>query len=448
MEDRKLKGDLTYGKVWKVILAFVFPLLLGNLLQQTYHVVDSIIVGRFIGKEALAAVSASFFIYYFIISLVIGIGSGITVIVSQCYGGRQYEKVQAAFSSFFIFTFIAGVFLAIIGILFSETFFFLMKTPEDVIPEAVRYFRVYMCGTPFFVIFNSFLSVMRGMGDSKRPMALVLFTAVLNIIFDLLFIVIFEWDIEGVAFATVLAQGTGVLMAVVYVHKRHPLLSMKRKDMKFDRRLFFHGMKIGIPTSVQQCSLSLGLLALLSIVNLSGTDTLTAYGVAGKIDSLITQVILTLSSAMSAFCGQHIGAGNVLRIRQGVRFAMFINILFSVGVYIIICIFGREIMAAFTTDEVVISTGYDYLLIVGAVFILHGAMNVMNGAMRGAGDTLFAMITGIVLFWIIRVPLAYVLSEYMGYKGIWLAISISLTAGFVATYIYYKSERWKHRKIV
>ncbi|MDR0394750.1 MAG: MATE family efflux transporter, partial [Tannerella sp.] len=421
MEDGKMKGDLTYGKVWKVIPAFVFPLLIGNLLQQTYQVADSIIVGRFIGKEALAAVSASFFIYYFIISLVIGIGSGITVVVSQCYGGKQYGKVQAAFSSFFIFTFIAGIFLAIVGVLFSEAFFHLMKTPEDVIPEAVRYFRVYMCGTPFFVTFNSFLSIMRGMGDSKRPMMLALFTAILNVAADLLFIVVFEWDVEGAALATVAAQGIGVLSTVVYIRKRHPLLSMKRSEMKFDRQLFISGLKIGIPTSIQQCSLSLGLLALLGVVNAFGTDTLTAYGAAGKIDSLITQVVLALSSAMSAFCGQHIGAGDLLRIRQGVRFAMLINILFSVGIYIIICIFGREIMEAFSTDEVVISIGYDYLLIVGAVFFLHGAMNVMNGVMRGAGDTLYAMLTGIVLFWIIRIPLAYILSGYMGYRGIWLA---------------------------
>jgi putative MATE family efflux protein len=448
MKDGRMKGDLTDGKVWKVIPAFVFPLLIGNLLQQTYQVADGIIVGRIIGKEALAAVSASFFIYYFIISLVIGIGSGITVVVSQCYGGKQYEKVQAVFSSFFIFTFIAGILLAVTGVLFSETFFYLMKTPEDVIPEAVRYFRVYMCGTPFFVIFNSFLSIMRGMGDSKRPMMLAFFTAVLNVVADLLFVVVFEWEVEGAAAATVAAQGIGVLLTVVYIRKRHSLLSMKRCEMKFDRRLFIRGLKIGVPTSIQQCSLSLGLLALLGVVNTFGTDTLTAYGAAGKVDSLITQVALALSSAMSAFCGQHIGAGNLLRIRQGVRFALLVNSLFSVGIYILLCVFGRDIMGAFSTDKVVISIGYDYLLIVGAVFFLHGAMNVMNGAMRGAGDTMFAMLTGVVLFWVIRIPLAYILSGFMGYTGIWLAVSVSITAGFVATYIYYKSGRWKRGKVV
>jgi putative MATE family efflux protein len=448
MEERKFKGDLTSGKVWKVILAFVFPLLIGNLLQQTYQIVDCIIVGRFLGKEALAAVSASFFIYYFIISAVIGIGSGITVVISQFCGSKRYDKVQLAFSTFLIFTFISGIVLSVAGVAFSETFFRLTKAPADVVPEAVRYFRIYMCGTPFFVTFNSFLSVMRGMGNSKHPMMLALVTAVLNIIFDGLFIIFFGWDIEGAALATVLAQGVGVFMSAISVHKSHPLLSMKRKDMKFDRTLFLHGLKIGLPTSVQQCSLSLGLLALLGAVNVFGTDTLTAYGVAGKIDSLITQFVLALSSAMAAFCGQNMGADNMSRIRQGVRFAMLINVLFSAGIYLVICLFGREIMGVFSTDETVIAIGYDYLLIVGAVFFFHGALNVMNGAMRGAGDTFFAMVTGIVLFWLIRIPLAWFLSKYMGSEGIWLAITISIVAGFIATYVYYRSERWKREKMV
>jgi putative MATE family efflux protein len=447
MENKKYRGDLTYGKVWKVILVFVFPLLIGNLLQQTYQIVDSIIVGRLLGKEALAAVSASFFIYYFIISLVIGVGSGITVVVSQSYGSKQYGKVQLAFSSFFIFTFLSGIILSVVGIVFAESFFGLTKIPADVMPEATRYFRIYMCGTPFFVTFNSFLSVMRGMGDSKRPMFLVLVTAILNIIFDILFIIFFEWDIEGVAIATVLAQGVGVLMSIVSVYKSHPLLSLKRKNMKFDRRLFFCGLKIGLPTSVQQCSLSLGLLALLGVVNIFGTDTLTAYGAAGKIDSFITQFILALSSAMAAFCGQNIGAGNMSRISRGVRVAMLINVWFSIGIYLIICLFGHEIMKTFSTDEAVIAIGYDYLLIVGSGFFFHGAMNVMNGAMRGAGDTVFAMVTGLVLFWLIRIPLAWFLSERMGSKGIWLAITISVTAGFSATCIYYRSGRWQRKKI-
>ncbi|MDR2914132.1 MAG: MATE family efflux transporter [Tannerella sp.] len=448
MEAGSVKGDLTQGKVWKIIPAFVFPLLIGNLLQQMYNLVDSVIVGHFLGKEALAAVSASFFIYYFIISLVIGVGSGITVVISQFYGAKQYDKVQLAFSSIFIFTILIGIFLSVIGVVFSESFFRLTKTPEDVIPGAVRYFRVYIGGAFIFITLNSLLSVFRGMGDSTRPMIFVLITALLNVTLDVLFIIVFKWDIEGVAFATILAQMVGVVVSLVYLHKRHPLLSLKRKDMKFERTLFVRGMKIGLPTSIQQCSLSIGLLTLLGVVNIFGTDTLTAYGAAGKIDSLVTQVILTLSSAISAFCGQNMGAGSVSRVHKGVRFAMLINILFSSVIFSLICFFGREMMMIFTSDETVISIGYDYLRIVGAVFMLHGAMNVMNGAMRGAGDTLFAMVTGIVSFWLIRIPLAYFLSERLGYCGIWWAISINITLGFLATSVYYLSGRWKRRLVV
>ena len=448
MKAPDAKSDLTQGKVWKIIPAFVFPLLIGNILQHTYNLADSVIVGHFLGKEALAAVSASFFIYYFIISLVIGVGSGITVVISQYYGAKQYDKVQQAFSSIFIFTFLIGLLLSVIGVIFAEPFFRLTKTPEDVIPEAVRYFRVYIAGTFIFITFNSLLSVFRGMGDSRRPMYFVIVTALLNIVLDVLFIIVFKWDIEGVAFATIIAQAVGVVASLNYLKKHHSVLSLKRKDMTFDLSLFFKGMKIGLPTSVQQCSLSIGLLTLLGIVNVFGTDTLTAYGAAGRVDSLITQAILTLSSAMSAFCGQNIGAGSFARVHQGVRFAMVINVSFSLLIFTLICFFGREMMMIFTPDEAVISIGYDYLLIVGAVFILHGATNVMNGAMRGAGDTLFAMITGIVTLWLIRIPLAYYLSERMGHNGIWWAISISITLGFVATLIYYMSGRWKRGKII
>ena len=445
MEERLIKGDLTQGKVWKIILAFVFPLLIGNLLQQLYNLADSVIVGHFLGKEALAAVSASFFIYYFIISIVIGVGSGISVVISQYYGAKQYANLQSTFSSFMIFSLLIGIVLSVVGVLFPEALFRFIRTPEEVLPDAVRYFRIYAGGTFVFITLNSLISVFRGMGDSTHPMLFIFISAILNVILDVLFIIVFKWDIEGVAIATVIAQTVGVVVSLIYLNKRHPFLSLKRKDFRFERLHFMRGMKIGLPTSVQHCSLSIGLLVLLSVVNLFGTDTLTAYGAAGKIDSLITQVIITLSSALAAFCGQNIGAGYMSRVHKGVRFAMFINGIFWLLIFSLICFFGHKMMMIFTSDATVIAIGNDYLLIVGAVFILNGAMNILNGAMRGAGDTLFAMITGIVAFWVIRLPLAYYLSERMGYIGIWWAICISIAIGFVATSIYYMSGRWKKR---
>ena len=446
MDKRKGNTDLTEGKVWKVIVRFALPLLVGNLLQQFYNITDSIIVGQFLGKEALAAVSASFFIYYFIISLVIGVGSGTTVVISQLFGAKQYQKVQLAFSSFFIFMLVGGIILSIAGIIFAEPVFRLTNTPEEVIPQAVAYFRIYIGGTFLFVTFNSIISILRGVGESVRPMLFILITTVLNIAFDLLFILVFKWGIEGAARATVVSQGIGMCIALAYVNNTHPLLSIKKQDMLFDWKLFKESLKIGLPTSVQQCAIALGLIALLGIVNSFGTNTLTAYGAAGKIDTIITQAILTLSGALAAFCGQNIGAGRLDRVKKGVQFTMYTNIALGLLTFAAVYLFGNEMMRIFTKDIDVVAIGKEYLLIIGGFFIVHGALNVYNGALRGAGDTLFPMITSLVCLWLIRIPLAYYLSSWLGRNGIWWAIGISITIGLIVTYVYYKIGFWKRRR--
>ena len=446
MDKRKGNTDLTEGKVWKVIVRFAVPLLVGNLLQQFYNITDSIIVGQFLGKEALAAVSASFFIYYFIISLVIGVGSGTTVVISQLFGAKQYQKVQLAFSSFFIFMLVGGIILSIAGIIFAEPVFRLTNTPEEVIPQAVAYFRIYIGGTFLFVTFNSIISILRGVGESVRPMLFILITTVLNIAFDLLFILVFKWGIEGAARATVVSQGIGMCIALAYVNNTHPLLSIKKQDMLFDWKLFKESLKIGLPTSVQQCAIALGLIALLGIVNSFGTNTLTAYGAAGKIDTIITQAVLTLSGALAAFCGQNIGAGRLDRVKKGVQFTMYTNIALGLLTIAAVYLFGNEMMRIFTKDIDVVAIGKEYLLIIGGFFIVHGALNVYNGALRGAGDTLFPMITSLVCLWLIRIPLAYYLSSWLGRNGIWWAIGISITIGLIVTFVYYKIGFWKRRR--
>lgn len=436
---------MTKGAVWKVISSFAFPLLIGNLLQQLYNITDSVIVGQFLGKEALAAVSASFFIYYFIISLVIGIGSGTSVVISQFFGAKDFCKVQRAFSSFFIFMLVAGVLLSILGIIFAEPMFRLTNTPEDVIPQAVAYFKIYVGGTFLFVTFNSIISILRGVGESVRPMLFILLTTILNIALDLLFIVELGWGIEGTARATVIAQGIGMCVALAYVNNTHPLLSIKKEDLTFDFTLFKEGLRIGLPSSVQQCAISLGLIALLGIVNSFGTDTLTAYGAAGKIDTIIIQAVLTLSGALAAFCGQNIGAGKLDRVRDGVRFAMLINVILGITTFSCIYLFGDKMMLAFTNDQEVIKIGREYLLVMGGFFIVHGGVNIFNGALRGAGDTLFPMVVSTTCFWLIRIPLAYWFSSIFGRIGIWLAIGASLCIALAVTYTYYKLGNWRNR---
>ncbi len=452
MEDNRTSknglNDLTRGKEWKVILRFAIPLLIGNLLQQAYTITDSIIVGQFLGKEALAAISASFFVYYFIISLVIGVGSGTSVVVSQYFGAREYDKVQGAFSSFFLFMLGVGITLSIAGIIFAEPVFRITNTPEEVIPQAVAYFKIYIGGTFLFVTFNSIISILRGIGESVKPMLFILTTTLLNIALDLLFILVLGWGIEGAARATVIAQGVGMCIALIYVNNTHPLLSIKKKDLLFNMKLFKEGLKIGLPTSVQQCAIALGLIALLSIVNGFGTDTLTAYGAAGKVDTIITQAILTLSGALAAFAGQNIGAGKYDRVRRGLRFSHYINIAFSLIMFTIIWFSGELIMQAFTSDEQVIRIGNEFLLITAGFLVFHGALNVYNGALRGAGDTFFTMMISLFSLWLIRIPLAYYMGDQFGRAGVWWAIGLSIVIAFIITYIYYRTGIWKKRCVV
>lgn len=376
----------------------------------------------------------------------IGVGSGTTVVISQLFGAKQYQKVQLAFSSFFIFMLVGGIILSIAGIIFAEPVFRLTNTPEEVIPQAVAYFRIYIGGTFLFVTFNSIISILRGVGESVRPMLFILITTVLNIAFDLLFILVFKWGIEGAARATVVSQGIGMCIALAYVNNTHPLLSIKKQDMLFDWKLFKESLKIGLPTSVQQCAIALGLIALLGIVNSFGTNTLTAYGAAGKIDTIITQAVLTLSGALAAFCGQNIGAGRLDRVKKGVQFTMYTNIALGLLTFAAVYLFGNEMMRIFTKDIDVVAIGKEYLLIIGGFFIVHGALNVYNGALRGAGDTLFPMITSLVCLWLIRIPLAYYLSSWLGRNGIWWAIGISITIGLIVTFVYYKIGFWKRRR--
>ena len=268
-------------------------------------------------------------------------------------------------------------------------------------------------------------------------MLFILLSTVLNVLLDLLFIVGFGWGIEGAARATVIAQGIGMCVALYYVNERHPLLSIKKKDLLFNATIFRQELRIGLPSSGQQCAISLGLMALLGIVNSFGTNTLTAYGAAGKIDTIITQAILALSSALATFCGQNIGAGKMQRVRQGVRFALLFNLVFGFTMFTLLYFTGDRLMLAFTDDAEVIRIGHEYLIIIGSCFFVHGGLNVFNGALRGAGDTLFPMFISLFCLWLIRIPLAYCFSDWWGETGIWWAINTSLGIGLTIAAVYY-----------
>ena len=440
--------DLTKGKESKLILQFATPMLLGNVFQQLYNIVDSIIIGNFIGKEALAAVGASFPIIFVLISLVIGFGTGATIIIAQYFGAKQLEKVKRTIDTLYIFLFFASIILTILGITFSGPLFKLIQLPEDVFPYARLYLNIYLSGLIFFFGFNGTAAILRGLGDSKTPLYFLAISTITNIILDLLFVLVFDWGIAGVAVATVISQGGAFVSAIIYLNRTHQIVKLAISKLIFDREIFNQSVRIGLPSGLQQTFVSIGLIALVWIVNLFGTNVIAAYSIAMRIDSLALMAAMNFAAALSTFVGQNLGANKPERVKAGLMATIKMTTVVSVSITVMAILFSRNLMGIFTQDAEVIGIGAEYLIIVSSFYILFSTLFVINGVMRGAGDTLIPMFITLFALWFVRIPIAYFLSQEIGVTGIWWATPIGWFLGMIMGILYYLSGRWKKKVIV
>jgi putative MATE family efflux protein len=426
------------------------PMLVANIFQQLYNVVDSIVVGNYIGKEALAAVGASFPVLFVLISLLLGISSGITVVVSQYFGAKQYDNVVKAINTFYMFIFSTSILMSALGIYFARDIFVLLHLPADVINEAVDYLQIYLGGMIFMFGFYGTNAVLRGLGDSKTPLYFTIFSTLTNIILDLMFVLWFGWGIKGVAYASVIAQAIAFAMATFFVNRGSSLIHFSRKNLTFDTQIFIKSIKIGLPTGMQQSFAALGMIAILRIVNDFGTDTIAAFSVAGRIDSFAIMPAMTLSAALSSFVGQNIGANQIERVRQGYKVTLFFASVISVSVSVIIYFFGKQIMGFFTNDLNVIEIGYHYLVIVSSFYLIFSTMFTTHGVLRGAGDTLIPMFITLFSLWILRIPFSWIFSRPsfgLGVDGIWWGIPLAWSFGLTLSYIYYRMGKWKNKAV-
>ncbi|NOU47877.1 MAG: MATE family efflux transporter [Bacteroidales bacterium] len=440
--------DLTVGNEGKLILSFTIPMLIGNVFQQLYNVVDSIIVGRYLGNEALAAVGASFPLIFTLIALIIGISTGVTIIISQYYGARNLEQVRKAIETMYIFLFYTSIGITIIGIFTSEYIFRLIDLPEDIIPQAVTFFNLYAAGFIFFFGFQGTSAILRGLGDSKTPLYFLVVSVLVNIVLDIIFIVNFGWGIEGVAIATVISQAGAFITIIWYLHRTHKLLTFNFFKMRFDYAVFKKSMQIGIPTGLQQTFVAVGMLALYKVVNVYGTSVIAAYSVAMRIDSFAVLPAMNFSAALSSFVGQNIGANKPDRVKQGLIATLKMTSIISIVVTIITWLFATQIMLMFTNDMAVVEAGKQYLYIVSTFYILFSMMFVYNGVLRGAGDTIIPMFITLFALWVIRIPASFTLAKWFGPVGIWWGIPIAWAIGASFSYIYYKIGKWKTKSIV
>ncbi len=440
--------DLTVGREGKQIFRFALPMLAGNVFQQLYNIVDSIIVGKVLGTEALAAVGANFPLIFALISFVVGIAVGATVIIAQYFGAKQMDYVKRTIDTLYIFLFFAAIVLTTAGILLSKSIFNLISLPDDVIGLAIDYFRIYALGFIFFFGFQGTSAILRGLGDSLTPLYFLIISTLANVAFDILFVVGFGWGVKGVALATVIAQAGAFFTIILYLNKYHVFLDISPLKMRFDRSIFKKSLKIGLPTGIQQTVVAIGFLALYRIVNMFGTPTIAAYSIVTRIDMIAGMPAMNFSAALSTFVGQNIGADKYERVKHGLNAAFGMTSVISIIVSVGVIMFAGPLMYLFTNDAEVVEIGKQYIYIVSGFYLLFSSMFIMNGVLRGAGDTFFPMIITILALWIIRIPLSYFLSLKLGAIGIWWGIPIAWAFGVTANYIYYKTGRWRSKVVV
>jgi putative MATE family efflux protein len=453
--------DLTQGSEGRNIFRFAVPMLVGHMFQQLYTFVDQIIVGRFLGKEALASVGASFPVIFTLIALIIGIATGGTIVISQFFGAKKFKEVKSTIDTIFIIMGISAVIMTVVGLTFSEQIFTLMKLPEELMPTANAYFSIYVSGLVVFFGYNGVAAVLRGMGDSITPLYFMILATVLNIGLDLLFIVKLGWGIEGAAYATIIAQGTAFIVAVIYLNRTHELIKFNFRDFAFDREIAKQSLRIGLPTGLQHTFVALGMMALMGIVNGFGTNVVAAFTAAGRLDSLAIIPSMVFSTALSTFVGQNIGAGKIDRVKRGLQRTMLMSSATAIGITLLIILFKYPLMKLFTTDQEVIQIGGGYLTIVTSFYLLFTWMFIYGGVMRGAGDTIIPMFITLFSLWIIRIPAAVFLSQEtielfgftikgmgLGPDGIWWAIPSGWGFGMILSFIYYKTGRWKTKTVI
>jgi len=440
--------DLTEGNPARLIFNFAMPMLLGNLFQQLYNIVDTIIVGNFIGKEALASVGASFPIVFTLISLIIGVASGGTIVVAQYFGAKDYASVRRAIHTLYIFIMIAGIFLSLIGIPLTDSIFRLIRLPEELMPQATSYLAIYLTGRVAFFGFTGTSAMLRGLGDSTTPLVFLMISTLTNIVLDLLFIVVFKWGIEGAAIATVISQAGAFLTAVLYLNRTHKLIDFRLREYRFDWTIFRQSIRIGLPTGFQHTFVSLGMLAIMAIVNSFGTNVIAGYSAALRIDSLAILPAMNFSTALATFVGQNLGAGKQERVKSGLIATIIMSGGVALIVMAIVIMLKYQLMGLFTNDPEVIRIGGEYLVIVSSFYLVFTVMFKIAGVMRGAGDTLIPMFITLTSLWIIRIPFAWIFSQSLGETGIWWSNPAGWITGLVLSYLYYLTGRWKTKVVV
>ncbi len=442
------KTDMTVGSPFKLIISFTIPLLIGNIFQQLYNVVDSIVVGNYVGSVALAAVGTAFPVIFMFISLFMGIGIGATIMIAQYFGAGDNEKVRKTVDTIYTAIIVGAIPLTVVGVLLSGTFLRIMKVPADTFADAHLYITIIFLGIIASLGFNVNSGILQGLGDSKSPLIFLSLSTVINIVLDLLFVVVFRMGVVGVAIATIIAQTCSWLFGIVYINKKYPNLHINPFRFSFDKALFFQAIKLGVPAGIQQAIFSVGMMAMQSLINSYGSDFMAGYNGASKIDTFSFLPIQSFATAITTFVGQNIGAGRMDRVKQGAKITILMSVGCNLVISAVLLLIGPMLMRLFSPSDSVIQAGLVYMYRVLPFHWLLATMFVVNGIMRGAGEMTIPLISTTLSLWAARVPSAYLIAHFIGRDDIFFCNPIGWALGLSLALSYYLSGRWKNKAIV
>ena len=437
--------DMTTGSPLRMILLFSVPVLLGNIFQQFYNMVDTIIVGQYLGEDALAAVGSTGCLMFLVLGFANGIAQGFGVMVSHAFGAKDFKLLKHYVALSLILTAIVSLILTIPTVAASRQFLILMKTPDNILGLADSYIKVIFAGILLTMSYNVASGILRGIGDSKTPLYFLILSSFLNIVLDLFLIVVVKLGTAGAAYATIIAQGVSALLCFIYMFRKFDILKTSREDYYLDGYGVFNMLSIGIPMALNYSITAIGTMILQGAVNIFGSSVVAAFTAASKVENLSTQTMPTLGTAIATYCGQNLGAGKYKRIYEGMRKGFFICIA-AAAIGAAICIFGGEFIVSWfvsnPSDEI-FSYAMMYLKTVSWFFLPLAMIFLYRNALQGLGEGLVPMLSGVIEL-VCRFVAIALLQKPLGYQGICLADPAAwVGAGIplMITYIIWKSKK-------
>lgn len=452
----KITEEGTENKpIWRSMSMFLIPLLLSNVLQSLGQLFGMVVVGRWLGINDLAAISAFFPLFFLLISFVIGIGSGSSILIGQAFGARNEERLKAIVGTTLTFTFVLGAVLAVLGSMFALDIMRLVGTPENIIDISVHYARILFISMPVLFLYFAYTTFMRGAGDSKTPFYFLIVSTGLNM--ALLPILIFGWfglpklGVYGAAYASIISTVVTFIILLVYLRKtKHPLQfdATVRKYLRMDGELLKLLLRLGIPASINMILVSLSEIAVIAFVNRFGSDATAAYGVVNQVASYVQMPAVSLGITVSIFAAQSIGANQFDRLQKVIRAGLVMNYVIGGILISFIYLFSKQILALFLTSQNTIDIAHSLIMITLWSYLIFGHAQVIGATMRASGTVLWPTIFAVIAIWLVEVPVAYFLSYHtsLGIKGIWIGYPAAFIVSLLLQYGYYRLS-WKKKRI-